>query len=195
VVGILFTNWNWLKKRELYQSLSQEVKNSTYGRVLAKNILVWKKQSGLLEVGDTIPSFSIPNSKGKSIAVKEVIKPNKLTLIDFWASWCGPCREDSPYMVKTYEENRSKGFHILGVSLDQKGADWKQAIVKDGLVWEQASDLKGWASPIVKQYLAGMPFNFIPQNFLVDANGKILARNMRGEQLSKKVEELLIGIK
>ncbi|MDR6785258.1 TlpA disulfide reductase family protein [Pedobacter africanus] len=183
--------WHWLKKRELFRGLSVRVKDSKYGLTLAKNLVKWKKESGLLEVNDTIPGFIASNSNGKNIEVKEAIKSNKLTLIDFWASWCSPCREENPLLVKTYNQNKKNGFDILGISLDEKDADWKQAILKDGLLWEQVSDLKGWASPITKQYLAGMPFNFIPQNFLVDANGKILARNLRGDALGKMINDLL----
>lgn len=190
-VVIINAKWHWIKKRELFERLLLRIKNSTYGELLKNDIAASKKQSGLLEVGDTIPPFLAKTSKGKSIDIKEVVKHNALTLIDFWASWCIPCRKENQNLIKAYKENKKKGFDIIGISLDEKDADWKQAIIKDGLQWEQVSDLKGWASPIAMKYLAGLPLKFIPQNFLVDANGKILARNLRGEKLSKKVEELL----
>lgn len=185
--------WDWTRKRAAYEKLSTQIKKSKYGIFLAENIAKWKKASGLLEIGDTVPEFVASTADNTELSLQRVLAGNKLTLIDFWASWCVPCRQEHPNLVKTYKENKGKGFDIISVSLDDKQLDWKQATAKDGLLWQQVSDLKGLSSPIAELYFAGMPFNFIPQNFLVDTKGKILARNLRGNQLSKKVAELLKG--
>lgn len=169
--------WDWTRKRAAYDRLTPSIKASKYGVFLAENIAKWKKASGLLEIGDTVPEFIAKTANNADLSLQKEIADNKLTLIDFWASWCVPCRQENPNLVKTFQENKSKGFDIIGISLDEKSAEWKAAISKDGLVWRQVSDLKGWASPIAKLYFAGMPFNYIPQNFLVDGKGKILARN------------------
>ncbi|WP_285060075.1 TlpA family protein disulfide reductase [Pedobacter ginsengisoli] len=187
------SKWNWLIKRKAYEELSAFIKASKYGVILAENIAKWKKESGLLEIGDNVPDFTAPTGSGASLSIQKELAGNKLTLIDFWASWCVPCRQENPNLLQVYRQFKDQGFNIVGISLDEKGADWKLAIEKDGLPWAQVSDLKGWASPIAKLYFAGMPFNFIPQNFLVDSKGKILARNLRGDQLNKKVTELLKG--
>ncbi|MCC6279471.1 MAG: TlpA family protein disulfide reductase, partial [Saprospiraceae bacterium] len=111
----------------------------------------------------------------------------KIVLIDFWASWCGPCRRENPNVVANYNKYKDKGFDILGVSLDREPNAWKKAIKDDGLPWHHISDLKGWQSSHAAQYSV----TSIPQTVLVDKDGKILARNIRGEQLGAKLKELL----
>jgi thiol-disulfide isomerase/thioredoxin len=110
-------------------------------------------------------------------------------LIDFWASWCGPCREENPIVVEAYNKYKNKNFDILSVSLDQPGkkADWIKAIQKDGLVWRHVSDLKYWDSDVARLYM----IRSIPQNFLLDPDGKIIAKDLRGQDLSRKLEEIL----
>lgn len=111
----------------------------------------------------------------------------KVTLIDFWASWCGPCRNENPNVVALYNEFHSKGFNIIGVSLDSDLEKWKQAIKKDNITWIQISNLKEWNEPIAKIY----EVNQIPSTFLLDASGKIVAVDLRGDDLKLKIKELL----
>ncbi len=138
-----------------------------------------------VEVGGKAPDFSAKNPEGKQISLKESM--GKVTIIDFWASWCGPCRGENPNVVALYKEMHTKGLNIIGVSLDKDAAKWKEAIAKDGLVWPQISNLKFWDEPIAKQYNV----ESIPATFILDAKGVIVARDLRGDALKAKVTELL----
>ena len=122
---------------------------------------------------------------GKNISLMEI--KGKVTLIDFWASWCGPCRKENPNVVKMYNKYHAKGFEILSVSLDEKAESWKAAIMKDGLIWHHVSDLKGWKS----DYATAYGIQAIPQTILLDSEGKIIGRNVMGEELDNMLMELL----
>ncbi len=135
--------------------------------------------------GDKAPDFSAPSPEGKTISLKESL--GKVTIIDFWASWCGPCRKENPNVVAMYNELHAKGLNIIGVSLDKDAAKWKEAIAKDGLTWPQISNLKFWDEPIAVQYNV----KSIPATFILDATGKIVAKDLRGDALKAKVLELL----
>lgn len=139
-------------------------------------------------VGKPAPNFSAPSPDGKTISLKESL--GKVTIIDFWASWCGPCRMENPNVVALYKELNPQGLNIIGVSLDKDAAKWKEAIAKDGLTWTQVSNLKFWEDPIAKQYNV----QSIPATFILDAKGNIVAKDLRGDELRAKVKELL-GIK
>jgi peroxiredoxin len=138
-----------------------------------------------VEVGGKAPDFSAKNPEGKEVSLKKSM--GKVTIIDFWASWCGPCRGENPNVVALYKALHAKGLNIIGVSLDKDAAKWKEAIAKDGLVWPQISNLKFWDEPIAKQYNV----ESIPATFILDAKGVIVARDLRGDALKAKVNELL----
>ncbi|WP_338408871.1 TlpA disulfide reductase family protein [uncultured Flavobacterium sp.] len=140
-----------------------------------------------LNVGSIAPAFTAPSPDGKMISLKESL--GKVTLLDFWASWCAPCRKENPNVVAIYNEFHEAGFNIISVSLDKEGdaEKWKEAISKDGLTWNQVSNLKFWKDPIAEQY----NIKSIPATFVLDASGKIVAKDLRGDELRAKVKELL----
>lgn len=154
----------------------------------AKNIKKVLDSMSEIGVGKPAPNFSAPSPDGKVISLKESL--GKVTIIDFWASWCAPCRAENPNVVAMYNELHAQGLNIIGVSLDKDGAKWKEAIAKDKLTWAQVSNLKQWEDPIAKQYSV----QSIPATFILDANGTIVAKDLRGEALKAKVKELL-GVK
>ncbi len=136
-------------------------------------------------VGQFAPEISLPSPDGKEIALSSL--KGKLVLIDFWASWCGPCRKEMPNVIKIYSKFKNKGFEIYGVSLDQDKEKWMEAITKDGINWPQVSDLKYWDNVAARIYnVQGIPYTV-----LIDKDGKIISKNLRGQELEKKIAEVL----
>jgi len=178
------------KAESLYNSLDESLKNSTPGKEIKTKL----GQLKMPAVGATAPpvgspnwraDFSAPNPEGKVVSLKESL--GKVTIVDFWASWCGPCRKENPNVVAIYKELHSKGLNIIGVSLDKDASKWKEAIAKDGLTWTHVSNLKFWEEPIAKQY----GVESIPATFILDASGKVVAQDLRGPELRAKILELL----
>ncbi|MGD0582465.1 MAG: TlpA disulfide reductase family protein [Bacteroidales bacterium] len=139
--------------------------------------------------GQKAPDFTLNDPDDKPVSLYSKVGKTKLLLVDFWASWCGPCRQENPNVVKVWKEFNKKGFDIFSVSLDRPGdkEKWLGAIKNDKLTWTHVSDLKFWECAAAKQYAV----NAIPANFLLDENGIILEKNLRGEDLYNKIKELL----
>ena len=145
------------------------------------------KTSASFITGLPAPDFTMNDPDGKPINLSDF--KGKVVLVDFWASWCGPCRRENPNVVRLYNEYRSKGFDILGVSLDRSKEPWLAAIEKDGLTWSHVSDLQGWGNAAAKLY----GVSSIPHTVLLDKDGKIIARNLRGEALEAKLKSIFGG--
>lgn len=169
---------------ELYDKLADDVKKTKSGERIKTSLNAIKT----IVIGKPAPDFSGPTPDSSIVSLKASL--GKVTIIDFWASWCGPCRAENPNVVALYNEFHSKGLNIIGVSLDKDAAKWKDAIAKDGLVWQHVSNLKYWDDPIAKQY----NIKAIPATFILDEKGIIVAKDLRGNELKAKVKELL-GVK
>ena len=138
-----------------------------------------------LQVGKIAPDINLPNPDGEVVPLSSL--RGKVVLVDFWAQWCRPCRMENPNIVKAYHNYKDKGFEVYGVSLDRSKDKWLQGIEEDGLSWTHVSDLKYWQSEAAKTY----NINAIPASFLLDQEGKIIAKNLRGPSLHQKLKEIL----
>lgn len=169
---------------DLLKKMPESLQNTRQGKTAKEKL---EAMSGKVTVGQKAPDFSAPGVDGNAISLYDNL--GKVTVIDFWASWCGPCRKENPFMVSLYDTYAERGFQIFGVSLDRPGKtdDWKQAIEADRLTWPQVSNLKWWDDPIAAQF----GVEAIPATFLLDQNGVIVARDLKGEELKAKIEELL----
>ncbi len=142
------------------------------------------KEAKAITSGKAAPDFTLPDTQGQNVSLSDY--QGKYTLVDFWASWCGPCREENPEIVKAYDTYKERNFAVLGVSLDNNREAWLKAIEKDGLTWQQVSDLKKWESPVVELY----DINAIPFSVLLDPQGRVIATNLRGNALHIKLAEI-----
>lgn len=165
----------------VYNGFDSTVKQSYFGKKLKSTLDIAKQTA----VGNAAPEFAQNDANGKPISLSSF--KGKYVLVDFWASWCGPCRAENPAVVKAYQKFHPKGFEILGVSLDQKKDKWQEAIKKDKLSWTQVSDLQGWKNSAAALY----GVQGIPMNFLLDKKGKIIGKGLRGEDLEKKLQEVI----
>jgi peroxiredoxin len=181
ILDLYATTWGKEKTLELFDKFSSENKNSKYGKKIDSYIRLNKEP----KIGDLFADFEMEKQNGKTIKLSEV--KGKTILLEFWASWCGPCRVENPNLVKTYNTYKPKGFEILAVSLDTDKNNWIEAIKKDNLNWKHVSDLKGQANKAFLIY----GINVIPDNFLISENGIIIGRNLRGEELNQKLSEVL----
>ena len=158
-----------------YGYLSDANKNNFYVKTVKDKI----KEKTTEGIGSSAKNFTLNNTVGKPVSLNDF--KGKYVLIDFWASWCGPCRNENPNVARAYRLFNNKNFTVLGVSLDEKKADWLKAIKKDRLTWAHISDLKGWKNAVAVQY----GVKSIPQNILINPQGKIIAKNLRGFSLSQ----------
>lgn len=166
---------------KMYESLTPRIKNAYLGRKLKTSIDNIKKTS----VGSMAPDFTLQAPDGKNVSLSDY--RGKMVLLDFWASWCGPCLREVPNVKKVYDKFHDKGFEILSVSLDDKKDNWVNAIEKNDLNWSHVSSLKGWSCPVAKLYnVSG-----VPAMLLIDKEGRIVATKLRGELLMEKVAEQL----
>lgn len=179
-----FLSYNW-GYDELNKTLNTLLKpaSQTYHYLKLR-----EREEGLstVAIGKKAPDFTLASVEGGNINLRNHLRGKKLLLIDFWASWCKPCREENPNVVVAFEKYQDKGFSVLGVSLDKDKTAWKNAIANDKLSWAHVSDLKMWNNEVAKKYF----INSIPANVLVDENGVIIARNLKGTDLIDKLEEL-----
>ncbi len=163
------------------KAMDPSIANSNYVKKLIEREAILNS----VQPGQPAIEFTMNDTTGKPVSLSSF--KGKVVLVDFWASWCGPCRAENPNVLAAYNKYSNKGFAVLGVSLDDDKAKWLAAIAKDGLTWTHVSDLTRWKNAAAKQY----GVQSIPANFLIDKEGKILASDLRGENLMKKIEEVL----
>ena len=175
---------------EAYDQIDNSIKIKTINNQIISNQIKTKiklaEKSQLVAIGQIAPNFSAPNPEGEFVELNKI--KGKVTIVDFWASWCKPCRIENPNLVKLYNKYHSKGLEIISVSLDRKSQKdfWIKAIEKDQLSWYNISNLKFWQEPIAKLY----GVNSIPATFIIDKNGILVAKKLRGSQLDQKIKEL-----
>jgi len=168
------------KVEPVFNALNKAYRETDMGKELAQRIAA----SGITAVGNVAPLFTQNNVVGKPVSLASL--KGKVVLVEFWASWCSPCRAENPNLVKQYQTYKDKGFEIISVSLDNVKERWLEAIEKDGLDWIHVSDLKGWNNEVGRLY----GVRAVPASFLVDAQGKIIGNGLRGEPLNKKLADI-----
>ncbi|MEC4005867.1 TlpA disulfide reductase family protein [Flavobacterium sp. SUN052] len=178
--------------KKTFNAIDSDLKATKIGKAIQEKLNTIEKNNKIKPetalVGKLAPDFSAKNPEGQEISLKQSL--GKVTIIDFWASWCGPCRAENPNVVAIYNEFHSKGLNIIGVSLDDDLNNWKDAIAKDKITWTQVSNLKKWKDPIAAIY----GVEAIPATFILDSNGIVVVKDLRGEELKAKIKELL-GVK
>ncbi|WP_324678912.1 TlpA disulfide reductase family protein [Hymenobacter sp. GOD-10R] len=173
------------KQRTFIDSMTTAFQRNLPASRYTKMLAAYQQKTVSTTVGQLAPEIKLAAPDGKKVALTSL--RGKYVLVDFWASWCGPCRQENPKVIKLYEKYKDKGFEIYSISLDDSRDKWVKAIAADGLPWKQVSDLQGWKS------VAGTAYGVdaIPQTFLIDPKGFIIARNLRGPDLEAKVASLL----
>ena len=167
---------------EVYNTFSNRIKISNVGKNIADLL---RQYEDPINIGELAPDFTAPSVDGGNITLSENL--GKVTLIDFWAAWCRPCRIENPNLVRLYKKYNSSGLQIIGVSLDRTKEQWEKAISDDNLPWIHVSNLDFWNDPVARMY----SIRAIPQSFLLDENGYVIAKNLRGLSLEQKVESAL----
>lgn len=179
--AILFNKTELSTLKNKYDLLTNNIKNSVVGKRISKKIT----ELGLMKkVGDTLPNYEVVDLNNKKVKLANYISGKQITLIDFWASWCGPCRKQHPSMIHLFNENKKHDFNIIGISTDTKASDWKKAIKKDKLPWVQLIDSK-------KNVIKDLRIKSIPYNFIIDSKRKIIAVDVDIIDLQEKIDSII----
>ena len=168
--------------KPMYDRLSEEMKSSPYGQVITQRY----RDAKITAVGEIAPDFTLLTPEGDSLSLYSV--KAKVKVLDFWASWCGPCRAENPNVVALYQKYKDKGLEILSVSLDSKREPWVKAIREDGLTWKHVSDLQGWKCSAAQRY----KISAVPSIFVLDSDNRIVGSFLRGKQLEQMLDSLMI---
>lgn len=172
---------------DTYVEVAQKLQKEWPDYSHAAEFIAYVDKLKLTAIGQPAPEIALPNPQGQIVKLSSM--RGKYVLVDFWAKWCGPCRQENPNVVRAYQKYKDKGFTVFGVSLDRNKEDWVQAIQEDHLTWTHVSDLKYWQSEAAKTYnITGIPFSV-----LLDPNGVIIGKNLRGAALEAKLEEIFAG--
>ena len=166
---------------DVYESFSNRIKVSNVGKNIADLLSQFENP---IEVGEVAPDFTAPDMSGSNVTLSSLLEGNKVTLLDFWAAWCRPCRIENPNLVRLYKKYNKDGFDILGVSLDRTKEQWEKAVEDDNLLWTQVSNLNFWNDPIARRY----SIRAIPQSYLIDQSGTVIAKNLRGNDLEERIK-------
>ena len=171
---------------DVYESFSNRIKVSDVGKNIADLLSQFEDP---IEVGEIAPDFTAPSIDGPDITLSNELLDNKVTLLDFWAAWCRPCRIENPNLVRLHKKYKNAGFDIIGVSLDRTREQWEQAVIDDNLPWTQVSNLNFWNDPVARRY----SIRAIPQSYLLDKDGLVMGKNLRGQELEDRILSLLNG--
>ena len=169
---------------DVYESFSNRIKVSDVGKNIADLLSQFEDP---IEVGEIAPDFTAPSIDGPDITLSNELLNNKVTLLDFWAAWCRPCRIENPNLVRLHKKYKNAGFDIIGVSLDRTREQWEQAVIDDNLPWTQVSNLNFWNDPVARRY----SIRAIPQSYLLDKDGLVMGKNLRGQELEDRILSLL----
>ena len=166
---------------DVYESFSNRIKVSDVGKNIADLLSQFEDP---IEVGEVAPDFTAPSLDGSNVTLSQELSLNTVTLLDFWAAWCRPCRVENPNLVRLYKLYNDDGFNIIGVSLDRTNVQWEQAVEDDSLLWTQVSTLNFWNDPIARRY----SIRAIPQSYLINQDGIVIGKNLRGNDLEEKIK-------
>ena len=166
---------------DVYESFSNRIKVSDVGKNIADLLSQFEDP---IEVGEVAPDFTAPSLDGSNVTLSQELSLNTVTLLDFWAAWCRPCRVENPNLVRLYKLYNNNGFNIIGVSLDRTKEQWEQAVEDDSLLWTQVSNLNFWNDPIARRY----SIRAIPQSYLINQDGIVIGKNLRGNDLEEKIK-------